>query len=165
MVLRTHPIGSHHWDIFSRHEAASGDIVANRVSSNIIHGVLFSNAVSVPSNDYSELELPVMITANTRKDHIVACTRDSRSRSDPYVGVTIFGSLIYLLGCLLTQGLGRSVRIPQLVRHCYFDNVLTIVSSCCYKLTCWSHRRQGLKIYDRSGVESCAFLLILSKLI
>src|SRR5699024_7317012 len=102
MVLRAHPIGSHHWNIFPRHKAASSDIVANRVSSHIIHGVLFRNAVSVLSNDYSELELPVMIAADLRKEHVVICARYSRSRSNPYVGVSILCSLVYLLGCLLT---------------------------------------------------------------
>src|SRR5699024_3802825 len=160
MVLRAHPIGSHHWNIFSRHKAASSDIVANRVSGHIIHGVLFRDAVSVPSNDYSELELPVMIAADFRKEHVVICTRYSRTRAHPYVGFSILCSLIYLLGCLLTQSFGRSVRVAQLMRHRYFDDMLAIVGSCRYQLTCWSHRRQGLKIYNRSGVERSALLLI-----
>src|SRR5699024_2498267 len=165
MVLRAHPIGSHHWNIFSRHKAASGDVVANRVSGHIIHGVLFRNAVSVLSNDYSELELPIMIAADLRKEHVVICARYSRSRSDPYVGLSVLCSIVYFLCRLLTQSFGRSVRVTQLMRHRYFNNVLAIVGSCRYQLTCWSHRRQDLKIYDRSGVESCAFLLILSKFI
>src|SRR5699024_323740 len=113
----------------------------------------------------SELELPVMIAADLRKEHVVICARYSRSRSNPYVGVSILCSLVYLLGCLLTQSFGRSVRVTQLMRHRYFNNVLAIISSRRYQLTCWSHRRQGLKFYDWSGLESCAFLLILSKLI
>src|SRR5690625_570518 len=124
MVLRAHPIGSHHWNIFSRHKAASGDIVANRVPGHIFHGVLFRNAVSVPPNDYSEFELPVMIVTDLRKEHVVICARHSRSRSDPHIRFSILCSLVYFLCCLLTQSFGRSVRVTQLMRYRYFDDML-----------------------------------------